>query len=194
MNADQRHHKLVSLLMRYPDDAFWEDLPEVGIEVERLPAGSPKSGLQAFIGHLETSDRLRLQAEYTALFDLTPSTSLNLSYHLWGDGEKRARLLTELQQLYAAAGLEKDTSEVPDYLPLLLEFVATVPSARQSAAMQVCWTGLAKVVDRLQESGTPYAALLAPLCDGMREAIAGVTAAPETANNAFAKPEPNARR
>jgi nitrate reductase molybdenum cofactor assembly chaperone NarJ/NarW len=177
MNAEQRYYKLVSLLMRYPDAVYWAALPTVLIEVERLPADPPKKSLRAFVDHLETSDRLRLQEDYTALFDLNPSTSLNLSYHLWGDGEKRARLMTELQQLYGKAGLEKNTSELPDYLPLVLEFVATVPTARQSTALQACWAGLTQVVDRLRENGPPYAALLAALIDSLREADMAATIA-----------------
>jgi nitrate reductase delta subunit len=175
MQMQQRYLKLVSLLMRYPDADYWADLPAVVSAVERLPAGAPKNSLQGFVDHLETSHRLRLQEDYTRLFDLNPSTSLNLSYHLWGDGEKRARLLTELQQLYGEAGLEKNTSELPDYLPLVLEFVAAVPAAHQATAVQACWTGLMQVVDRLQKRGSPYAALLAPLCDAMRAATAGET-------------------
>jgi nitrate reductase delta subunit len=178
MNAEQRYHKLVSLLMRYPNAGYWADLPAVLIEVERLPAGSHKNSLQAFVDHLETSDRLRLQEDYTALFDLNPSTSLNLSYHLWGDGEKRARLLTELQQLYGEAELEKNTSELPDYLPLLLEFVATIPTARQATAVQACWRGLLPVVERLHRSGPPYAALLTPLLESLRKANPAASAAP----------------
>jgi nitrate reductase molybdenum cofactor assembly chaperone NarJ/NarW len=169
MNTEQRYYKLLSLVMQYPDDAFRETLPTVVAEVERLPAGPPKHSLRTFIAHLKACDCLRLQAEYTALFDLNPATSLNLSYHVWGDGEKRARLLTELQQRYSAAGLEKATSELPDYLPLLLEFVATVPTARHCGPLQACWEGLERVIARLRESGPPYAALMSPLLDSLQE-------------------------
>jgi nitrate reductase delta subunit len=83
-----------------------------------------------------------------------------------------------LQQLYGEAGLEKHTSELPDYLPVLLEFVATLPNARQSTVIRECWAGLEPVVDRLEKRQSPYAALLAPLLDSLREAKTVVTAAP----------------
>ena len=77
--------------------------------------------------------------------------------------------MTGLQQEYARAGLEKSTTELPDHLPLILEFMAVVPRARQSETIKMSLAGIDTLVDHLQPVAAPYAAVLAPLCAMLTE-------------------------
>ena len=124
-----------------------------------------KAAIEEFIANLEVGDPILAQERYTALFDMSPSTTLNVTYHLWGDGEKRARLLTRLQQEYARAGLEKKSSELPDFLPLILEFMASAPGATRSAAIKKSLAGIETLVKRLKPLAANYSGLLESLAD-----------------------------
>lgn len=157
------YFKLVSYLMQYPDDAYLQALPELETIAGQLNPGQERSGIEAFLADLKTHDALQLQERYTAVFDLNPLTTLNLTYHQWGDSEKRAAALTRLKRLYLNSGFETDTGELPDYLPLVLEFMASVSGARQSEPIRQCLTGLETIVDRLRPIAAPYAELLTPL-------------------------------
>jgi nitrate reductase delta subunit len=180
MNETDKYIKVVSLLMQYPDEAYFGTLPEIKSLVAKMPRGPRRASIEKFISRLEGEDAIHLQEQYTALFDMSPSTTLNVTYHLWGDGEKRARLLTRLQQLYASAGLEKKSLELPDFLPLILEFMASAPNATQSGAIQASLEGIETLVERLKPIDCHYAGLLEPLMELVMEpaedkAVASVT-------------------
>lgn len=163
MNETTTYMKVVSLLLQYPDDAYFKALPEIKSVVNQMRTGPYKASIAAFIAHIESGDPLHAQAQYTALFDTSPATTLNVTYHLWGDGEKRARLLTRLQQAYKNAGLEKTVSELPDFLPLILEFTAAVPQAIGSEAIVTSLAALETLTARLKPIAAHYSTLIEPL-------------------------------
>lgn len=180
MNETGKYIKVVSLLMQYPDDAFFKTLPEIKSLVGKMPQGPRRASIEKFITRLEGEDAIHLQEQYTALFDMSPSTTLNVTYHLWGDSEKRTRLLTRLQQLYAREGLEKESHELPDFLPMILEFMAVVPNAAQSGTIRASLEGVETLVERLKPIDGHYAGLLEPLLESIAEpaednAVASVT-------------------
>jgi nitrate reductase delta subunit len=169
MTYTSTYFNLVSFLMQYPDEAYLQALPELETVAGRLKPGREKSGIEAFLADLKTHSALQLQERYTAAFDLNPSTTLNLTYHRWGDSEKRAATLTRLKRLYMAAGYEIDTGELPDYLPLVLEFMASVSAAQRSEPIRQCLTVLETIVYRLKKIASPYAELLTPLSVTFRD-------------------------
>ena len=180
MNETDKYIKVVSLLMQYPDKAYFGTLPEIKSLVGKMHRGPRRASLETFIAHIEGEDAIHVQEQYTALFDMSPSTTLNVTYHLWGDGEKRARLLTRLQQVYAGAGLEKKTFELPDFLPLILEFIASVPKAMRSEAIKTSLKGIETLVERLKPIALHYSELLEPLIELTVEPAQEQTAASVT--------------
>ena len=165
MNETNKYIKVVSLLMQYPNEGYFRTLPEIKSLVGKMHRGPRRASIEKFISHIECEDAFHVQEEYTALFDMSPSTTLNVTYHLWGDGEKRARLLTRLQQLYARAGLEKKSLELPDFLPLILEFLASVPESKRSEVIKTSLEGVKTLVERLKPIASHYAGLLEPLIE-----------------------------
>jgi nitrate reductase molybdenum cofactor assembly chaperone len=113
--------KLLSLCLAYPDA---ETLPEM--ENAAAGVGEPRARerLSHFMTLMRAQSVLKLQEHYTAVFDMNPSASLNLTYHLMGDREDRGRALAELLEVYLRAGFEPAVNELPDFLPLMLEFMA----------------------------------------------------------------------
>jgi nitrate reductase delta subunit len=165
MNETDKYIKMVSLLMQYPNEGYFRTLPEIKSLVGKMHRDPRSASIEKFIAHIEGKDAIFVQEQYTALFDMSPSTTLNVTYHLWGDGEKRARLLTKLQQVYAGAGLVKKSLELPDFLPLILEFLASVPNAIQFGAIRMSFKGVKTLVERLKPIDCHYAGLLEPLME-----------------------------
>jgi nitrate reductase molybdenum cofactor assembly chaperone NarJ/NarW len=162
--------KLVSELLQYPDEEFMKRLPDFEAVVSEMPDEESRKRFDQFIVGLKSRTRIQLLETYTTVFDMNPSTTLNVTYHLWGDGEKRADVLVRLQQLYLAAGYERVTGELPDYLPLMLEFLAFCPDARGIDVLWQCLGGLRQLIDYLRETAPNYAALL--------EVLAGIVSNP----------------
>jgi nitrate reductase delta subunit len=158
--------KLLSVCLDYPDAALVEALPE--IEALLQPIGSAcKAPLLAFATRLKTQPLLGLQHAYSAAFDLDPAASLNLAGHLADAREDQGRVMSELVDQYRCSGFEVAGRELPDYLPLLLEWIAATgraPDAAPGTALQRCLATLPGVAAHLQRSGSIYADLLDLAC------------------------------
>jgi nitrate reductase delta subunit len=164
MKKDPVHPlRLLSVLLQYPDHELLSHIEMIETEVEDMPSKEMKKCMNDFLLYLKAHSPIQLQEGYTAAFDMNPTTTLNLTYHICGDNEKRADMLARLQQRYRDAGLERTTGELPDYLPMLLEFLSVCQESENTGLIWECLRGLEDVVDRLQKAASPYAALLQPL-------------------------------
>ena len=164
MKKDPIHPlRLLSALLQYPDHDMLGHIEMIETEVDDMPSKEMKKCMDDFLHYLKTHLPIQLQEGYTATFDMNPATTLNLTYHTYGDNEKRADVLARLQQLYQDAGYERITGELPDYLPMMLEFLSVCRESDNTGLIWECLRGLEDVVDRLQKAAPPYAALLQPL-------------------------------
>lgn len=148
--------RALSALLSYPTADLIAALPDI----ETILATSPaQAALHDLIVSLRETDLLDAQERYVQLFDRTRSLSLHLFEHVHGDGRERGPAMVELNGIYAAAGLFPDTHELPDYLPMLLEFCSV---DAEQGRMLLC--NAAPVIDlihgRLVAHGSPYAAVL----------------------------------
>ena len=107
------------------------------------------------------------QRRYVETFDLDRRTSLHLTWYLHGDTRKRGLALLRLKRLYAAAGLPLDAEELPDYLPLLLEFAALAPAGYGETLLLELRLPLELLRLRLAETQSPWACLLDALCGSL---------------------------
>lgn len=119
--------KLLSLLLRYPDDAVMDAREEIAEAVRELPDSPARDAMLRFLDYWENEPPGRLQASYAENFDFKRRGNLYLSYYRHGDSRSRGQALADMKEAYARAGYPLDTNELPDYLPLLLEFTATAP-------------------------------------------------------------------
>lgn len=155
--AAARHtYKLCSLLLCYPDGELLgarEDL-----------AGEAPAALGGFCDWWCAQDPLALQQHYVETFDLHKRTGLYLSFY--GEGDRRARglALLRLKRMYRAAGLPLEGSELPDYLPVMLEFAADAPGGRGELALREHRAALELLRGGLRDRGTPYAEVLDAVC------------------------------
>lgn len=130
----------LSLLLQYPDEALLGS-------VDDLPAWMREPSLR------------ELQASYVQTFDFDRRASLHLTYHTFGDRRQRGLELVRLKRRFGEAGLPLAGSELPDYLPVLLEFAALAPGEGE-ALLNELRAPLELVRARLHERESPYAELL----------------------------------
>jgi nitrate reductase delta subunit len=161
------HHRdtlqVLSVLLHYPDEDMLNGLEEIESRAADLPRAETKSAVQMFIGELKSQPPIGVQERYTAVFDMDPTTTLNITYHAFGDNEKRAAALAYLQHTYEQAGWARVTGELPDYLPLMLEFLSVCADPRHAQAVWQCLQSMPPLVARLEEKAPVYAALLQPI-------------------------------
>ncbi|MGN6469671.1 MAG: nitrate reductase molybdenum cofactor assembly chaperone [Rhizobiaceae bacterium] len=130
--------KAFSVLLSYPSQELREALPEIAevIRASKVVGVREREALFALIGEIGEGDLLAVEERYVDLFDRGRALSLHLFEHLHGDGRDRGAAMVELKALYAAAGLELTRSELPDYLPVVLEYLSRrgVAEAREMLA------------------------------------------------------------
>lgn len=166
--ASERPYKLLSVLLRYPDTRLAAGHDEIAAAIAELPRRAPeREPLERFLAHLLAIDPLGLEREYVETFDLRRGSSLYLGWYLQGDTRRRGMALLRLKRLYAAAGLESVGDELPDYLPLMLEFAALAPDGAGETVLREHRASLELLRAGLQSASSPYAHLLDAVCAGL---------------------------
>jgi nitrate reductase molybdenum cofactor assembly chaperone NarJ/NarW len=159
------HMRLMSRLLDYPDGALPGLLREARAAVETDSETASRRALLAFVTHMAGQSPLRLQEHYTRTFDLAPSHCLDLTYHRYGDSEERAHALQRLQEIYLQAGFERTGGELPDYLPLVLEFLSVSPERAKREVLGMIGGSLAALAGRLRRDRNPYADVMGHLVE-----------------------------
>lgn len=157
--------KTFSLLLSYPEPPLQAAAEALAEQIEgdaRLP-GAVARRAAFFAEGLAAADLYALQEEYVALFDRSRRLSLNLFEHLHGESRDRGGAMVSLLETYHAAGLEPDTVELPDHLPVLLEFLALRPGDEARAVLEDCAQILGHLLAALAARESDYADLLAAL-------------------------------
>ena len=152
---------IISRLLEYPDAALWQhqqEFVEALDTAEHLPA-APRAQLKAFLDTLLGQDPLDAQASYSELFDRGRATSLLLFEHVHGESRDRGQAMVDLLAQYEQHGLELDSRELPDHLPLYLEYLAQLPVQDAVGGLQDIAPILALLGARLQQRESGYAVL-----------------------------------
>lgn len=124
-------YRLTSALLGYPDAALRADLPEIALLIAHDETLNPseRNAFSACVEYLALADATTLEADYVRFIDMTPELSLHLTHHILGSDKNRGPALIDLALFYEAHGLTLAVNELPDYLPLMLEFAATQKAA-----------------------------------------------------------------
>jgi nitrate reductase delta subunit len=165
MGADTRTFKALSALLVYPTPELVAAVPEVerAIAAEGLVGTGETAALGPLLDDLRALDIYELQARYVDLFDRGRKLSLHLFEHVHGESRDRGQAMVDLAALYDAGGLALAANELPDYLPLFLEFLATRPLGEARALLAEIDHILAAMQEALDRRGTPYAAAFAAI-------------------------------
>lgn len=157
-------YKIVSMLLDYPDQELVDHLPEIRAEIERSQRieMEEKEALLKFLAHLTNAALTEVQIEYVKTFDMTPEHSLHLTHHLFGDDNDRGRgpALIDLGELYRDYGIKVATNELPDFLPVILEFASMLEDGEATTFLADARKVLAVITNNLEKANSPYAALV----------------------------------
>ncbi|MBD3918566.1 nitrate reductase molybdenum cofactor assembly chaperone [Paenibacillus sp. PR3] len=123
-DQSQQLFGLLCCLLRYPDREWFAQLNELREDAQWLQDDDARRTVLAFIEQAASSNELAWQDRYVRTFDFGRKSNLYLTYGQHGEERERSKALLELKRLYAEAGFELTSSELPDYLPLMLEFVS----------------------------------------------------------------------
>jgi nitrate reductase delta subunit len=154
-------------LLAYPDERFWRRLPLIE------EAAEPHFG--EFLSRAAALGPGELAAHYVETFDLQRRCCLYLTYYADGDTRRRGESLAALKRRYRTAGWELMEDELPDFLPVMLEFAALDPSG--PALLGEHRAGLELLLAALTERASPYAHVIGTVC----AALPPITAAQRAA-------------
>lgn len=162
--------QLCSLLLDYPDAELIARLPVL----REVTAGLPDqlaAPLGRFLDHVEASTLSALQQDYVDTFDVTRKCALHLTYFLHGDTRKRGVALVQIKQLYRQHGVElsDEDAELPDHLPVVLEFGASVAPEAAWRLLNDHRVGIELLRRALQRRESPWVDVLRALCETLPE-------------------------
>lgn len=160
----------ISRLMAYPNEELKAALPEIRavFEAEGMLDAEQASRLVEFVDELDQYSVLAQQERYVALFDRGRALSLHLFEHVHGESRDRGQAMVDLMELYQSTGLYLDAHELPDYLPLVLEYLSTREREEIDALLGDAMGVIVLLGARLRERDSSYHILFDAL-----ESIAG---------------------
>ena len=191
-NTHRTTLRVLAALLSYPGAGLRADLPDVAAalrELRSLPQGRQRE-LQALVRRLAAADPFEAESHYVETFDRGRATSLHLFEHVHGDSRERGPALVDLQHTYERAGLRFVASgELPDHLPVVLEFASTQPEAVARAFLGEMAHILTALFSALRERGSPYASVVAAVLELAGHRVQAMPVAAEPAlDEAWSEP------
>ena len=178
--------KALSLTLSYPSAELQAAMPEIGAVLAADPriAADTRAALHALTDDLGQGELFEVQESYVMLFDRTRALSLNLFEHVHGESRDRGGAMVSLIETYREGGFEPATAELPDHLPVLLEFLSTRPFPEAQEILADAAHIFGALVTRLMRRESGYGAVFAALsqlagAQADAEAVAGMLAQPD---------------
>lgn len=173
--------RVLARLLTYPNAALKSDLADMqsAVHAEQALGKDRLAEIDALTKHLAHSDTLELEGEFVELFDRGHATSLHLFEHVHGDSRERGPAMIDLVQTYEKAGLFLGPDEMPDYLPVVLEFVSTQPPKEARAFLAEMAHIFNAIFSALQQRQSAYASVLGALLELAGEKAHAVKVAAE---------------
>lgn len=165
LHIQDRTLKALSLLLGYPTAELQEAMGQIGglLAAETRLTTAQRRALRPLVEQLATGDLYELQERFVALFDRSRTLSLNLFEHIHGESRDRGGAMVSLVETYRAGGFEPATTELPDHLPVLLEFLATQPAPEARDILADAAHILQALAERLTRRESAYAAVFTAL-------------------------------
>jgi len=157
-----RIYNIMARLLDYPDSELMQNLPAIveAIKQDEEISRQERDDLLALVSWMNLHDLTGLQSQYVQTFDMVPEHDLHLTHHLFGDDRGRGPALIDLSEYYKASGLEVEGNEIPDFLPLILEYVSTLDDLQARVFLGDAAKVLKVIGDNLEKAESPYARIL----------------------------------
>jgi nitrate reductase molybdenum cofactor assembly chaperone NarJ/NarW len=166
--------RALAALLGYPSAELQAHIPEIreAIVAESVLPRAARRQLDRLFERFQKADLLDLQADYSELFDRSRSLSLHLFEHVHGESRERGQALVDLGQQYVDRGFLLAAAEMPDFVPVFLEFASCLPHPEAREMLGQPAHVFAALEERLARRASPYAAVFGAL-------IAAVGAKPD---------------
>jgi nitrate reductase delta subunit len=158
-------YKIISLLLTYPNEEILDFLPQVNssLKEENLLNAEAITGIDIFIDFFAQNPLTFWQEHFVQLFDYSRSVSLYLFEHVHGDSKDRGQAMVDLIDLYTENGLQINRPELPDYLPVFLEFLALQTQEKAQDYLSEIIDILGFIHKKLVDKDNPYQYLLSAI-------------------------------
>ncbi len=153
--------KALAALLAYPSDelkAHAAELAEVVASERALPPVALRR-LQPLFDRIANDDLLDQQSNYSELFDRSRALSLHLFEHVHGDSRERGQAMIDLGHQYLESGFYLEASELPDFIPVFLEYASCLPAGEARETLAQPAHVFAAVAERLDKRESDYAAV-----------------------------------
>ncbi|GAB3805071.1 nitrate reductase molybdenum cofactor assembly chaperone [Virgibacillus kimchii] len=171
MKLHQKVYKIAALLLQYPQKEWVDELPELKAEIQKLENPMAKAFLSSFIHYLECTPYIRICENYVNTFDYHGVTSLYLTYNVFKDSRDRGEALVKLRRIMNDSDLELESEELPDYLPMILEFLSEAEEKYIQRMLKLHLNSMVKVSKDLAENDSPYHFLLKAVIEVSRQLL-----------------------
>jgi len=164
--------KLLSLLLDYPDDdslaGLRQAVEEAGsaialigtIDAQATFSKEEHATIGEFIDGLLALDATEIKARYVQTFDLVGEHSLHLTHHIFGEEKTRGPALIDLSEYLKSYGFKHEETELPDFLPLILEFISQLDESEATVFLGDASKVLKVIAGNLDKANSPYAKLI----------------------------------
>jgi len=166
-----RTFKVLSALLSYPTEELKQAVPELrgAVAEEGIVTSDARREINLLLDEIAIGDIYELQERYVFLFDRTRSLSLHVFEHVHGESRDRGQAMIDLKAQYEANGMFVSATELPDFLPLFLEYLSTRPLAEAAEMLGQAAHILSALAERLGKRGSAY--------EGVFHALLAVAAA-----------------
>ena len=173
--------RVLARLLGYPDAELRAHLGELraALHEERALPAPRLAELDALIATLGRKAVLEVESDYVELFDRGRATSLHLFEHVHGESRDRGPAMIDLAKTYEQGGLFLGEGELPDFVPVVLEFTSTLAPAQAREFLAEMAHIFNAIFAALQKRESPYAAVLGALLELAGEKASPVDIAPE---------------
>ncbi len=176
-----RTWRALAALLAYPTAELQSATDEItaALQSDGLLSAAQRASLADLLTDLAMNDIYDLQERYVALFDRGRATSLHLFEHVHGESRDRGQAMADLLALYAEYGLEVAANELPDYLPLFLEFLSLLPRTEAASLLAEPAAILRALAERVSKRDGGYGAVVTVLADLAQAPAVGTSDIPD---------------
>jgi nitrate reductase delta subunit len=157
----KRTLRALAALLSYPSDELKANIADVAAAIQGEPAlaALDRQRLEPLLRSFAEGDLLDLQATYSELFDRSRSLSLHLFEHVHGDSRERGQAMIDLGQQYLQSGFFLEASELPDFVPVFLEYASCLPPSEAREMIGQPAHVFAALAERLDKRQSTYAGI-----------------------------------
>jgi nitrate reductase delta subunit len=162
--------KLCSYLLNYPDSEWIDSLGEVEEEIDLLAASPMKDELNKFCLRVKEKSAAEIVASYVNTFDFGKKTNLYVTYMSSGEQRERGMDLLFLKNYYKLQGFSVTDKELPDYLPIMLEFASLVDDEKMKPVFERYFENIREIEKGLVEANNYYCHILSAAVGALEDA------------------------